>query len=460
MAEAIKPWTGEEIASRISLDPSLLRRGETSWDAATESYTLKTISRGKAKEMLQNRIVVLLAGTDTDDTEVDVDALQAPQLANLIAASLPDEALSEAVVSALDVRPYIQLVVSEPTRTFPGDRTRQGFRLLADAWNAVQAQDIQAGAAPYRGSATAGVSPDVIATDQMAAPAAGTTASPGGSGGVYQYPVPGSNMVDLGDVAYMLRTGQADITNPDLAGQPIDMGSLPGVFTNAPNGRPRASQRELPNGRVIGRTTIGGALDWTYGLNKQEVTSLQSMLANAGYMTDMRYDAENDRWIMQDMQYEEGYANDPVFQTAWKMALQDAKANESSVGAWLTRKTSEFKQREEALRRRLTEERLGAFNSALTDVRAAADRLAMETVGRRLKPEEYVQVRQYLRSLQSDRADDTAGSTAEPWMTSDPKRGFTQDELAMQVQDVVEPEVMQRQGMSMNYQMKKWLGMD
>lgn len=439
MAEAIKPWTGEEIASRISLDPSLLRRGETSWDAATESYTLKTISRGKAKKMLQNRIVVLLAGTNTDDTEVDVDALQAPQLANLIAASLPDEALSEAVVSALDVRPYIQLVVSEPTRTFPGDRTRQGFRPLADAWNAVQAQDIQAGAAPYRGSATAGVSPDVIATDQMAAPPSGTTASPGGSGGVYQYPVPGSNMVDLGDVAYMLRTGQADITNPDLAGQPIDMGSLPGVFTNAPDGQPRASQRELPNGRVIGRTTIGGALDWTYGLNEQEVTSLQSMLANAGYMTDMHYDAQNDRWIMQDMQYEEGYANDPVFQQAWRTALQEAKANKSSVGAWLMRKTGEFKQREEALRTRLTEERVTSFQSALNSTKAAADRMAIDTLGRRLTADEYVQVREYLRGLQKDRINEVGGRELQPWMSEAPMAGFTQAELEQSVGDVAEP---------------------
>jgi hypothetical protein len=77
-----------------------------------------------------------------------------------------------------------------------------------------------------------------------------------------------------------------------------------------------------------------------------------------------------------------------------------------------------------------------------------------------LNPEEFVQVRQYLRSLQSGRADDAAGAVLEPWMSSDPQRGFTEDELSSQVMKVVEPEMEQSAAMSANRQLKKWLDID
>ena len=287
------------------------------------------------------------------------------------------------------------------------------------------------------------MSPATVAAEQAAAELQGGDADPFSLG---------NQTVDLGGLESMVRTGKLDINDPNVETATFTMGNVPGVGSLGPGG----------GGRSIGRTTVGGALDWMFSLDETEVATMQSLLANAGYMTDMRYDAEGDRWIMRDLSYEDGYANDAVTRQAWQMAISDAysQGNGKSMREWLQTKTVEFKQREDALRTRLTEERIGSFNQALGDVRAVADRLAIETVGRRLNPEEFVQVRQYLRSLQSGRADDAAGAVLEPWMSSDPQRGFTEDELSSQVMKVVEPEMEQSAAMSANRQLKKWLDID
>jgi hypothetical protein len=248
----------------------------------------------------------------------------------------------------------------------------------------------------------------------------------------------GVQTVDPGDLAALVRAGRVDINAPDMADQAISAGNLPGARASMPGGGPRVSYRGAAKD-ITGRSTIGRMLDWAYGLEEDDVSRLQSLLFDAGYMTDMKYDPQADQWIMQDMQYEDGYANDPVFQQAWMMAIRDtyAQGNGATVAEFLGRKTTEFKQREQAMRTRLTEERMMSFNESLGDVRAVADRLAMDTVGRRLNPEEFVQVRQYLRSLQTERADDWTGPKPDAWMEQAPEAGFTTGELEQQVSDVL-----------------------
>ena len=453
MAEQFEDyWTGEEFAARISLDPALLARAKADWDAETQTTQLKPLSADDAREMVRGLINDQFAG-------MNVDSVQVKELARLIVEALPDEAMNGSVVAALDVRPYIQLVASEPDRFMGKDFVKKPrnntnyprtFAPLAENWQQLQEEDYRTQGTAYRQDNKAGVSPVITAAEQTTQMA----------GGLEQYPGMQGSTVDLSDMAYLLRTGQVDLTNPDLLASLMDVGNIPGVFTNAPSGQPRVTQRELPSGKVIGRTTVGGALDWVYGLNEQEVSTLQALVASAGYMTDMHYDPQTDQTILQDYSYEDGYANDAVFQQAWRTAVMEAKANQVPLGQWLTRKTVEFKQREDSFRKRLTEERIGTFNSALTDVRTAADRLAMDTVGRRLKPEEFVQVRQYLRSLQQERIDDPYTNTPDDWMKSDPQRGFTQDELTGQVSSVLEPEMMRSRQVEADRQLRSWLGMD
>ena len=452
MAEQLTPWTGEEIASRISLDSALLDRKKADWDVETQTTLVKPLRAAEARRIIERSIV---AQFESAGVELP-DGIYSARLARLIVEALPSEAMNGSIVEALDVRPYIQLVSSEPDRPFIGVsrgtvvQEQQTFRPLARKWQEVQDQSYRSTGQAYTQSNRAGVAPETVAAEQTVQMA----------GGLEQYPGMQGSTVDLSDMAYLLRTGQVDLTNPDLLASPMDVGNIPGVFTNAPSGQPRVTQRELPSGKVIGRTTVGGALDWVYGLNEQEVSTLQALVASAGYMTDMHYDPQTDQTILQDYSYEDGYANDAVFQQAWRTAVMEAKANQVPLGQWLTRKTAEFKQREDSFRKRLTEERIGTFNSALTDVRTAADRLAMDTVGRRLKPEEFVQVRQYLRSLQQERIDDPYTNTPDDWMKSDPQRGFTQDELTGQVSSVLEPEMMRSRQVEADRQLRSWLGMD
>jgi hypothetical protein len=443
-------WTGEEFASRIALDPALLALAKPEWDAQTETTTVKELRAKAAREIVRQSI------RTTFGDQVALDDVQIKELARLIVEALPKEAMNGAIVQALDVRPYIQLVASEPNRYMseefkkdppatPAGRVNypRTFEPLAEAWQQVQEQEYRTTGNAYKQTNTAGVSPATATAQQATAELQGAEADPFNVG---------SQTVDLGGLESMVRTGKLDINDPNVETATFTMGNVPGVGSLGPGG----------GGRSIGRTTVGGALDWMFSLDEREVATMQSLLANAGYMTDMRYDAEGDRWIMRDLSYEDGYANDPVTRQAWQMAISDAfsQGNGKSMRDWLQTKTVEFKQREDALRTRLTEERVGSFNQALGDVRAVADRLAIETVGRRLNPEEFVQVRQYLRSLQSGRADDAAGAVLEPWMSSDPQRGFTEDELSSQVMKVVEPEMEQSAAMSANRQLKKWLDID
>lgn len=442
-------WTGEEFASRITLDPALLALAKPEWDAQTETTTVKELRAKAAREIVRQSI------RTTFGDQVALDDVQVKELARLIVEALPKEAMNGAIVQALDVRPYIQLVASEPDRYMSEDfkkdpATRAAgvnyprtFKPLAEAWQQLQEQEYRTTGNAYKQTSTAGVSPAAATAQQATAELQGADADPFNVG---------VQTVDLGGLESMVRTGKLDINDPNVETATFTMGNVPGVGSLGPGG----------GGRSIGRTTVGGALDWMFGLDEREVATMQALLANAGYMTDMRYDAEGDRWIMRDLSYEEGYANDAVTRQAWQMAISDAFSQGSgkSMREWLQTKTIEFKQREDALRTRLTEERVGSFNQALGDVRAVADRLAIETVGRRLEPQEFVQVRQYLRSLQSGRADDAADAVLEPWMSSDPQRGFTEDELSSQVMKVVEPEMEQSAAMSANRQLKKWLGID
>jgi hypothetical protein len=424
MAEDQRFWTAEEIAARIMLDPALLERAKPEWDAETETTRVKPLLAADARRIVTRSIVEQFTAAEI----APPDSYYVDKLAALIVQALPEEAMNGSVVAALDVRPYVQLVTSEP-RLIRGDKSRQGFRPLGDRWQELQQADYRTTNTAYTQTNKAGVSPAVAATEQTTAIGQGVDANPF---------LDGVQTVDPGDLAALVRAGRVDINAPDMADQAISAGNLPGARASMPGGGPRVSYRGAAKD-ITGRSTIGRMLDWAYGLEEDDVSRLQSLLFDAGYMTDMKYDPQADQWIMQDMQYEDGYANDPVFQQAWMMAIRDtyAQGNGATVAEFLGRKTTEFKQREQAMRTRLTEERMMSFNESLGDVRAVADRLAMDTVGRRLNPEEFVQVRQYLRSLQTERADDWTGPKPDAWMEQAPEAGFTTGELEQQVSDVL-----------------------
>jgi hypothetical protein len=247
---------------------------------------------------------------------------------------------------------------------------------------------------------------------------------------------------------------------PEQLGAPVDLGAIPGMTAPTRTSDPRAMRRDMPSGKTQYRTSAAGAIDWLYGLSTEEVEALQKQMWSAGYFTEIGYDANSDQMTMTDSSYEPGYANNPETRLAWYKVVTDAIATNTPVEKILADKQAEFKQREQRVRDQVMQQRQASFEKELGSTRAAADKIAVDTLGRRLSTEEYVRVRQYLRDLQQPRMDDVAGRETADWMASAPDVGYTEEEFTQGVSDVLaEP---RRENTNMNnwQRINKSLGID
>ena len=410
----------------------------------------KEISAKDARRVVYDRLRTLLNiedvpdngvwsfdfGGDSPRTNLD-DAVRA--MAETIVLSLPEKAMSETLVQRMDLRPYLQLAAKQAEMA-PNDDNPLTSRVLADRWNEVQTSQIQMGNAPVTNTTQVSIDPAAATTansvDENGNPVAVDAA---GNPVDQRYATTGAGQVNLGDTAYLLGVGMAAVgqLTPEQMAEPVDMGRVPGLTQPTRSSDPRVKSRALPSGTTQNMTSIGGAMDWMYGLSKQEVQQLQQQLENAGYFTLVQYDAQTDQMTWTDVKYEQGYAADSATRAAWYRAISDAKAEGKSISDTLVAKRGEFAARETSAREQMMQARQAEFDKQLGSTRGAADKIAIDTLGRRLTTEEYVRVRQYLRDLQTTRADDLAGRETGDWMSSAPTTGYTEDEFSQGVADVI-----------------------
>jgi hypothetical protein len=227
--------------------------------------------------------------------------------------------------------------------------------------------------------------------------------------------------VDLQNVVSITRAGR--VPGPTLMTEVDDAGTARVAGTARPRQMPMGS---APSDRGA---TVAQAMDWLYSLSVAEVEQLQDRMKAAGYLTQSQYDQQSGQFAMSDMPFERGYADDQSTKQAWVAVIRDALGQGRGVDELLRNQSMEFQRRQERMVQQVTTERQGSFASALGNVRESADQLAIETLGRRLRPEEFVQVRQYLRGLQTERVGQVAGNEIEPWMSQAPETGFTEQEL-------------------------------
>ena len=182
------------------------------------------------------------------------------------------------------------------------------------------------------------------------------------------------------------------------------------------------------------------ALDWIHTLRDDEVESLQGQLARAGYFERLG------------MQPELGYVDDDATNQAWKLALNESVKRGIGVPELLQQQIDEF-----AARRR---DQMTKFN--VTDTRLAANQIAIDAIGRSLTSEEFTKVRGFLVSLQNERRDQILGvaGTDLSWRRDgmDMQTGFDETDIEQAVAGQVQGNIGAQNAYSTGRSLFKYLG--
>ena len=163
---------------------------------------------------------------------------------------------------------------------------------------------------------------------------------------------------------------------------PIDVGKMGPAVASAVPGEMRP-QRTVLN--------AFDAKNWIHTLKPSEVANLQKGMAFGGYMDNVEGNP----------QYDEGYSRDALTLLAFDQVLLDVARAGTSVPAVLfeqTQRTAERRRRDVAA-------------TKFQDMRAAANSMSMEVLGRELTDDEQTTVRSFLQTLQGNRVGDAAGMT-------------------------------------------------
>lgn len=182
------------------------------------------------------------------------------------------------------------------------------------------------------------------------------------------------------------------------------------------------------------------ALDWIHTLRDDEVESLQGQLARAGYFERLG------------MQPELGYVDDDATNQAWKLALNESVKRGIGVPELLQQQIDEF-----AARRR---DQMTKFN--VTDTRLAANQIAIDAIGRSLTSEEFTKVRGFLVSLQNERRDQILGVADADlsWRRDgmDMQTGFDETDIEQAVAGQVQGNIGAQNAYSTGRSLFKYLG--
>ncbi len=383
--------------------------------------------------------------------------------ADLIVDAIPTEQRTPGIVAQLNVVPYVNALVANTDAEIKSASSEVVPVTVLAAM--AQAQQLVATETAAAQPTTPGVTFDPE-TGQPILAASGTIEQSAaeqaqqirigqrlGGTPVQQLLSDGTPMrVDLTNVVEPTRTGR--VPSPQFAGfapDPVTGAQRPlsTPTTQMPMGAPGTS----------GVVTVTQAADFLYSLARREVEQLQDRMKAAGYFTQQGFDEQSGQRVMFDVPFERGYSDDQATTAAWIAVLTDALGQQRSVDEVLRIKSMDFERRRNEMTQTVRQERQTQFTSSLAKVRELADEMAIETLGRRLNPEEFVGVREYVRRLQRERVGTIAGRTLEPWMTEAPEMGVTQEELGEQVgRTLIETEMDEPGGNIWDRLARKYLG--
>lgn len=444
------PFTG------MKLSPDVIKYGTL--PSATP------VNAQQARNILTQRIIELVH--KSGGPALPSDALT---VADKIVEFLPDDAMYSTTVMSLDLRPFAAVLAKVPAGAYwdPGYAQQiingtdtmmaenigvvvgdqlGGKQTQADAREAWKKYDTETvGVTPERlfgqgvqdaqAAADAGADPNTV-QDQVLTPddpmsidlTADPTAAP------ITFPEE--------DFRTMLRTGYYSDLQALISAESQWTAKTQqpgGVMTNfGTKGGP-----DLPGVPRVQTKVLNtvDALDYIHTLNETEVERMQQALAAGGY-----YEG-----IQGLTKYDKGNAFDDATEIAWQRALTDSVKQGVAVPDLLKQKAVSY--RDEQLKQ------FAAFST--TSTRQAANRIAVDAIGRELTADEYGQMRTYLMSLRDQRAQAVPGVDDMSWQnTETATTGYSQDEIASKVQDIVDPEVASSNSWNAGQKLFQFMGVD
>lgn len=401
-------WTVDELTNSVAIaEDVLVRSGEL------------PIDRSRAAEVIAARIRALapperggLMGffaLDMTLNEPEADASN--ELAQLIASSLEGEALDEAVVTAMDLRPYLALVARFPNKSF---RYRRGGGLDRDVDVARNAQVVLD---RYTAVATKQIRENFsrnVPTDRRQ--------------GIVDSELRYSDSQSGLDPLVRLNERTVDEQGQSQTGWESVSGGIYEDSTDVPifnlgeqeawravAGEEQSWIDEVPAENL--RITMESAQD--RGGSRLKMMSLTQARQYLDQLTDNQY-RDWQRKMYQAGYYDkvgagfvEGDRFDRATDQAWQLLLLESfKGNQPIMNQLAT----SYETRKQRLDQRWMETMRNEFLPM-------ADAISLDVIGRRLRPDEYESVRNYIGSLQRTRIQQTRGEL----MTED-QTGFGFDE--------------------------------
>lgn len=421
-------WTPDQL--KVALDPKLLKlaEGQTGLSAA------------KARSLIEDRLSQYATTTTGVGKAIE-------DIADLIVQTLPAEAMNATVVQSIDLRPYLAQVEQSPLRFGGYDAGHRYGNFQQFAHELLQGQQTGAeavaretntnlGRPPESGLDTirqfetdmATISPEARANQASAALGAGGTTAEAAATSIYDPNAdlftqqlgtptfPESEYKQLIDIPSSAFDSIIDAERQFNEDNKLTPGTMQtGIVYDYTQGAGTSSSTVTHK-----KMSLTSALDLPNTLTYEQLAGLQTKLAAAGY-----FDRVGQTFV-------EGEATDPATQKAWELALIDAyRSPNTGVVQLLAKKGAEY--RDIARKRNLAA--AAPFDSDV--VRASADSMAQELIGRRLTAEEYTRVRGSLLQLRKERlGNQVTGLDNTSWKgdATTAQYGFNGDDINARIQ--------------------------
>ena len=369
------------------------------------------------------RIIGTRLGVPTDHgflglDKQNIEGYNYDDVARAIAAAIPAELRTEAILGTIDLRPILDGMRGSSIPDYShGHGGTVGRITLSDAQidYLISREDeqirkslseAQQGAALTDSERQAVIdtlmawSPGVVGlTPDPTQNLEAANAARGGQGAAQEFVAGGGNAAtvtyDVDNIRMLLNTDQYTLEQI-LADEQAGTGTFPIQFQDRQTafiGHGRIDRTAAGQGRKMSALT---ALDYLNTLSEAEVTTMQHRLADAGYF---------DRLGSPNVQINWGDALDPATRAAWKMLLTESAQRNVSLTTLIAENGKNY--REQVRQTRL--QSLDPINRNATAI--VADDLAQQYLGRRLTGTEYEQLQGFLDSLRSDRAGYVQGAS-------------------------------------------------
>lgn len=432
-------WTPEDLAELVTIDEVLLDRWSNS-----------PVNNDEAISILE----VLISGGDVGSMTMGPNAEStsghraARDLARLIVRSLPREAMDKAVLTAIDVRPYVAALAANPEMKLRTDQkwapdqsypVGDGYGNWAERALGTLQENAQTTGEDYAGVldlSTTGrdrtvadtttydptkvsVSPQARTTDSMVQrqtdqQMTGQEAevNPNVSGFTYT-PLRASARVDIASLRAAVTSGDmtlADAQNQVSAANGQTGTQVLGIETGfqwdyLPNQAPRPTQLSLPD-----------ALNYIFTIPEKEVASLQRRLAEAGF-----FDKLGEAGMYG---YIEGDPRDGVTKEAWRLAMTEAFARGTNIDQLLRDEETRYRETKQAE----WEQNMPRLNKSALGV--GANDIAQQLIGRNLNWQEQRDLEQFIIGLRERPVQIAGVDTFGGQNQMDSETGFSQADVA------------------------------